>query len=52
MLGAYVRLTSLVKLETLIEAVSGMVPSRVDANVQALKQAYDSVTICQAEEMN
>ena len=52
MLGAYVRLTNLVKMETLIEAVRVMVPSKVEANVRALKEAYEKVKIYQPEEMN
>jgi 2-oxoisovalerate/pyruvate ferredoxin oxidoreductase gamma subunit len=51
-LGAYVRLTSLVKMETLIEAVRGMIPSKVEANVQALKQGYEEVKVYLPEEMN
>lgn len=52
MLGAYVRLTHLVKLETLIETVRVMVPSKVEANVRALEEAYEKVKIYQPEEMN
>ena len=52
MLGAYVRLTHLVKLESLIEAVKVMVPAKVEANVRALKEAYEKVRIYQPEEMN
>jgi 2-oxoacid:acceptor oxidoreductase gamma subunit (pyruvate/2-ketoisovalerate family) len=51
MLGAYVRLTHLVKVETLIQAVRVMVPSKVEANVRALKEAYEKVKIYQPEEM-
>jgi 2-oxoisovalerate ferredoxin oxidoreductase gamma subunit len=50
-LGAYVRLTNLVKVETLIEAVKAMVPTRVEANVRALKEAYEKVKIYQPGEM-
>jgi 2-oxoacid:acceptor oxidoreductase gamma subunit (pyruvate/2-ketoisovalerate family) len=52
MLGAYVRLTHLLKMETLIEAVKGMVPSKVEANVRALNEAYEKVKIYQPEEIN
>ena len=52
MLGAYVRLTHLVRLETLIEAVRVMVPTKVEENVRALKEAYEKVKIFQTEEMN
>jgi 2-oxoisovalerate ferredoxin oxidoreductase gamma subunit len=52
MLGAYVRLTNLVKMETLIEAVMVMVPAKVEANVLALKEAYEKVKIYLPEEMH
>ena len=52
MLGAYVRLTNLVKVETLIEAVKVMVPAKVEANVRALKEAYEKVKIYQPKETN
>jgi 2-oxoacid:acceptor oxidoreductase gamma subunit (pyruvate/2-ketoisovalerate family) len=52
MLGAYVRLTQLVKVETLIEAVRVMVPAKVEANVRALQEAFKEVTIFEPEEMN
>jgi 2-oxoacid:acceptor oxidoreductase gamma subunit (pyruvate/2-ketoisovalerate family) len=44
-LGAYVRLTGLVKLETLIEALRGMLPSKVEENIAALRQGYEKVTV-------
>jgi 2-oxoacid:acceptor oxidoreductase gamma subunit (pyruvate/2-ketoisovalerate family) len=47
-LGAYIRLTNLVKVETLIEAVKAMVPAKVEANIQAVKEAYDQVKIFEA----
>ncbi len=40
MLGAYARLTHLVRLETLIEAMKTMVPSKVEANIEATREAY------------
>jgi pyruvate ferredoxin oxidoreductase gamma subunit len=52
MLGAYVRFTNLVKVETLIEAVRVMVPAKAEANVRALKEAYEKVKIFQPEETN
>ena len=45
MLGAYVRLTNLVRMETLIGAVKAMVPAKIDANVEAVKEAYERVRI-------
>jgi 2-oxoacid:acceptor oxidoreductase gamma subunit (pyruvate/2-ketoisovalerate family) len=48
-LGAYIRLTNLVKMETLIEAVKAMVPAKVEANIQAVKEAYNQVKIYEAE---
>jgi 2-oxoacid:acceptor oxidoreductase gamma subunit (pyruvate/2-ketoisovalerate family) len=48
-LGAYIRLTNLVKMETLIEAVKAMVPAKVEANIQAVKEAYKQVKIYEAE---
>jgi 2-oxoisovalerate/pyruvate ferredoxin oxidoreductase gamma subunit len=44
-LGAYVRLTGLVKMETLIEALKGMLASKVEENIQALKQGYEQVKV-------
>jgi len=50
-LGAYVRLTGLVKMETLISTVGKMVPSKAEANIQAVRRAYDETRIYQPEEM-
>ena len=50
-LGAYIRLTGLVKMETLIATVGKMVPSKPEENVQAVRQAYDEAKIYQPEEM-
>jgi len=47
-LGAYIRLTNLVKMETLIEAVKAMVPAKVEANVEAVKEAYNQVKVFEA----
>jgi Pyruvate/2-oxoacid:ferredoxin oxidoreductase gamma subunit len=35
-------------METLIEAVKAMVPAKVEANIQAVKEAYDQVKIFEA----
>ncbi len=45
MLGAYARLFPLVKIETLIEVIKKMVPSKVEGNIQAVKEAYEKVMI-------
>jgi 2-oxoisovalerate/pyruvate ferredoxin oxidoreductase gamma subunit len=42
-LGAYIRLTGLVKIESLVEAIKGMLPAKVDANIQAIKQGYEQL---------
>jgi len=49
MLGAYVRLTRLVGLETLISAVQSMVPAKIDANIEAVRVAYERVRIYEGE---
>jgi 2-oxoisovalerate ferredoxin oxidoreductase gamma subunit len=49
MLGAYIRLTNLVKMETLVEAVKAMVPSKMEANIKAVKEGYGQVKIFEAE---
>jgi 2-oxoacid:acceptor oxidoreductase gamma subunit (pyruvate/2-ketoisovalerate family) len=51
-LGAYARLTGLVRLETLVSAVQSMVPSQVDANVEAVRRAYAEVRIYRPEGMH
>jgi Pyruvate/2-oxoacid:ferredoxin oxidoreductase gamma subunit len=48
MLGAYVRLTHLVRLETLIEAIKTMVPSKVEANIETAREAYQQAKIYEA----
>jgi len=45
MLGAYIRLTHLLEMETLLEAVRRMVPAKVDLNVEAVKEAYEQVKV-------
>jgi 2-oxoacid:acceptor oxidoreductase gamma subunit (pyruvate/2-ketoisovalerate family) len=49
MLGAYTRLTNLVRLETLIEAIKTMVPSKVEANIEAAQEAYQQTKIYEAK---
>lgn len=49
-LGAYARLTGLVRIETLISAVRAMVPSKVEANVEALRRSYEEAKIYMPEE--
>ena len=49
MLGAYVRLTHLVKMETLIEAVRRMVPAKIEENVEAVKAAYGQTKVFEIE---
>lgn len=45
MLGSYVRLTHLIRLETLVEAVRQMIPSRKEENIQAVRNSYEQVKI-------
>ena len=49
MLGAYIRLTHLAKLETLIEAVRGMVPAKIEQNIEAVKAAYEQARVFEIE---
>jgi len=51
MLGAYVRLTAMVKIETLLSVIREVVPSKIDANLQAARRAYEEVKSYQPEEM-
>jgi 2-oxoisovalerate ferredoxin oxidoreductase gamma subunit len=51
-LGAYVRLTGLIKLETLTAVVRKMVPAKAESNVLAVQRAYEETTIHLPEEMN
>ncbi len=50
MLGAYVRLTNLLKMETLIEAVRRMVPAKIELNIEAVKKAYEQAKVFEREE--
>ncbi|OGP92025.1 MAG: hypothetical protein A2156_13545 [Deltaproteobacteria bacterium RBG_16_48_10] len=45
MLGAYTRLTHLVKMETLIEVVRRMVPAKIEQNIEAAKEAYEQAKV-------
>ncbi len=49
MLGAYHRLTRLVEMETLIEAVKRMVPAKVELNIGAVRQAYEQTKVYEIE---
>jgi 2-oxoacid:acceptor oxidoreductase gamma subunit (pyruvate/2-ketoisovalerate family) len=44
-LGAYVRLTGLVKMETLEEALKGMLPAKVEENIEAMRQGFEKVRV-------
>ena len=52
LLGAYVRLSGLVKIETLLSVIRDMIPSKIEANVQAARRAYEDVKIYPPEEMH
>jgi 2-oxoisovalerate ferredoxin oxidoreductase gamma subunit len=45
MLGAYSRLTNLIPLKTLAEAVQAMAPAKKEENVEATRMAYEQVKI-------
>jgi 2-oxoacid:acceptor oxidoreductase gamma subunit (pyruvate/2-ketoisovalerate family) len=49
MLGAYVRLTNLIAMETLTETVKAMAPARKEENVEAVREAYNQAKIYEAE---
>jgi 2-oxoisovalerate/pyruvate ferredoxin oxidoreductase gamma subunit len=51
-LGAYVRLTGMVKMETLLSVMREMVPSKIEANLQAAQRAYEETKMYQPEEMH
>jgi 2-oxoisovalerate ferredoxin oxidoreductase gamma subunit len=51
-LGAYVRLTGLVQMKTLLSVVRETIPSKVDANIQAAQRSYDEVRVYQPEEIH
>ena len=43
-LGAYVRLSGVASLETLLKVIANTVPAAVDKNLAAAKEAYENVT--------
>jgi len=47
-LGAYARLTRLVRMETLVETVRAMVPAKAEANVRAVEEAYQRTKVYEA----
>jgi 2-oxoacid:acceptor oxidoreductase gamma subunit (pyruvate/2-ketoisovalerate family) len=49
MLGAYTRLTHLVKMETLVEVVRSMVPAKIEQNIEAVKEAYEQAKVFEVE---
>ncbi len=51
-LGAYVRLAGLVKIDTLVSVISASIPSKVETNIHAARLAYDQVKIYPPEEMH
>lgn len=52
MLGAYVRLTGLIKMDTLISVVGKMVPSKAELNIEAVRCAYEETVVYPPKEMN
>jgi len=49
MLGAYARLTHLVKMETLLEVVRKVVPSKIEENIKSVKEAYEQAKVFEVE---
>lgn len=49
-LGAYVGLTQVVKLETLLNIVAEYIPSEVEKNINASKEAYEEVSVFHSPE--
>ena len=49
MLGAYTRLTHLVKMETLTEVVRKMVPAKIEQNIMTVQEAYQQAKIFEGE---
>jgi 2-oxoacid:acceptor oxidoreductase gamma subunit (pyruvate/2-ketoisovalerate family) len=49
MLGAYSRLTNLISLKTLVQAVKAMAPAKKEENVEAARMAYEQVRIYETE---
>lgn len=50
-LGAYVRMTGLVKLETMVSVVGKMVPSKAEGNVEAVRRAHGETQVYLPEVM-
>jgi Pyruvate/2-oxoacid:ferredoxin oxidoreductase gamma subunit len=48
MLGAYVRLTNLVAMKTLIETMKAMSLTKIEENIEAVKEGYKQVKIYEA----
>ncbi len=44
-LGAYIRLTNLINLDTLLKVISQTVPTALDQNVMAAKEAYERLSV-------
>ena len=44
-LGAYVRLTNIISLDTLLKVISETVPAAADQNVMAAKEAYERLSV-------
>jgi len=44
-LGSYVRLTNLIRMETLIQAVREMVPNKIEENIRAAQEAYEQTRL-------
>ncbi|TET24351.1 MAG: pyruvate ferredoxin oxidoreductase, partial [Candidatus Cloacimonadota bacterium] len=44
-LGAFVKVTGVVKLESLLKAIKEIVPIKPEDNAAAAQEAHDSVTI-------
>jgi Pyruvate/2-oxoacid:ferredoxin oxidoreductase gamma subunit len=49
MLGAYARLTNLIRMETLIQAVREMVPTKIEENIRAAQEAYEQTRLHERE---
>ena len=44
-LGAYVRLTQMISLDTLLRVIAETVPTAINQNVMAAKEAYERVSV-------
>ena len=44
-LGAYVRLSNIISLDTLLRVISQTVPTAVDQNIMAAKEAYERLSV-------